>query len=91
VKVKEALRLIEDFSEKIDMKHLIDNPERIINMSKIIRSMCSYIIKNEKNIEKVSDFKTNLALMNRKIFKVESSNNVSETEIKAFNRIREVI
>jgi hypothetical protein len=29
--------------------------------------------------------------MNRKIFKVESSNNVSETEIKAFNRIREVI
>lgn len=91
VKIKDALILIEDFAEKIDMKYLVDNPERIINMNKIIKSMCMYLIENKNNVGKFSDFKTSLAVMNRKFLKIEASNNISQTEVKAFTRIREII
>ena len=54
LKPVEAKRKMEEFSNAIDVKYLINHPERIDTMLDIIESMCDYIENNSTNILKLS-------------------------------------
>lgn len=55
----DAKKLIERFSDAIDINYLLNNPRRIDSMLDIIESMCDYIEKNELNILKLSSKELN--------------------------------
>ena len=54
LKLKDSIWKIQDFSDSIDIKYLVNNPDRINHMLEIVNWICNYTIKNSDDILKMT-------------------------------------
>ena len=90
---KEASKKIEEFSDSIDIKYLLDNPSRVYDMLDIIEWICNFTDKNLNNILKLwqndlTEYKNSFIFLRKKI-KWLSSNNELKWPLK--NEVNEIL
>lgn len=84
MKVIDAKKKLETFSESIDVKYLVNNPARIDDMLDIVESMCYYIDNNIDNILKLNkqellDFKDSFSLLKNNLWRLLNDNKLAQT------------